>query len=151
MTREEFIKVLEEKEYLYEIKGDKVVLIPYMGIDLNSLESLPPGVVFSNSGPVYLETLKTIPPGTVFSNRSSVYLNSLETLPEGIVFSNGSSVYLDSLKSIPRGIEFSNEGNVHLKKLTGGFISKFRRIEGIQNKRLFNHMISQGLFEKERR
>jgi hypothetical protein len=111
MTREEFIKVLEEKEYLYEIKGDKVVVTPYMGIDLNSLESLPPGVVFSNSGPVYLETLKTI----------------------------------------PRGIEFSNEGNVHLKKLTGGFISKFRRIEGIQNKRLFNHMISQGLFEKERR
>ena len=63
MTREEFIAVLKENGYSYEIQGDKIVITHSGWIDLRSLETLPPDVEFKNKGGVYLRSLKTLPPG----------------------------------------------------------------------------------------
>jgi hypothetical protein len=77
MTREEFIKVLEEEGYFYKIEGDKIVVTFKGNVWLNSLKSLPLGVVFQNEGWVWLNSLKSLPPGVEFKNRGSVDLESL--------------------------------------------------------------------------
>ena len=56
MTREEFIGVLEEEGYSYEIEGDKLVVTGWY-VFLDSLETLPPGVEFKNGRDVYLSSL----------------------------------------------------------------------------------------------
>ena len=78
MTREEFIKVLEEKRgYSYEIEGDRIIVTHNGQVDLRSLPSLPPGVVFKGKGGVLLDSLTSLPPGVEFKNGRSVYLRSL--------------------------------------------------------------------------
>ena len=54
MTREEFIKELDKSNYSYRIEGNKIVVTNKMGVNLNSLTSLPSGVVFKNGEDVYL-------------------------------------------------------------------------------------------------
>jgi hypothetical protein len=71
MTREEFIEVLDEMEYSYEIQGDKIVVTGKGDVWLASLTSLPSGVVFRNGGHVWLESLTSLPPGVVFENGGS--------------------------------------------------------------------------------
>jgi hypothetical protein len=129
MTREAFIEVLEEKGYSYEIEGDKIV-VTYRGyVDLESLTSLPPGVVFE------------IP--------LDVYLESLTSLPAGVEFRNEGSVFLNSLTRIPSDFQFKNEGDVYLESLIGGWFKYWSgNIEGIEPKRLLNKMISIGLFDR---
>ena len=130
MTREEFIKVLDEKRYSYEIEGDKLVVIGGY-VSLVALTSLPPGVEFKNAGDVNLESLASLPPGVVFENRGYVNLNSLTYLPPGVVFSNKGVVYLESL--------------------IGGYFNDWKgNIDGIDEKILLNKMISLGLFENKR-
>jgi len=129
MTREAFIKVLEEKEYHYGIEGDKIVVTSKRIVDLGSLTSLPPGVEFKNWSGVILSSLTSIPPGVEFRNRGYVWLNSLTSLPPGV--------------------EFNNRGYVYLNSLTGGWFYEWDgNIEGINEKRLLNKMISLGLFER---
>ena len=77
MTREEFIKVLDESGYSYEIEGDLIIVTHNGYVDLRSLTSLPPGVEFKNGGDVYLESLTSISPGVEFRNEDRVYLESL--------------------------------------------------------------------------
>ena len=111
MTREEFIWVLDNEGYSYEIEGDNIVVTHKWTVHLNSLTSLPSGVEFKNV--------------------SSVYLNSLASLPPGVEFKNGSF------------------GFVFLNSLIGGFFSHWSgNIDGIDNKRLLNFMISKGIFER---
>ncbi len=57
MTQEEFIKVLEEEGYSYEIEGDNIVVLERGGVDLDSLKSLPPGVEFRNGDDVNLYSI----------------------------------------------------------------------------------------------
>jgi hypothetical protein len=76
MTQKEFIKVLDNKRYSYEIVGDKIVITHKGIVILIGLPSLPSGVEFLNMGIVYLDLLREIPPNVIFSN-SSVYLKSL--------------------------------------------------------------------------
>ena len=57
MTQEEFIEILKEEGYSYDIEGDKLVVTHERDVDLRALTSLPPGVVFSNGGGVYLRAL----------------------------------------------------------------------------------------------
>ena len=132
MTREEFIKVLDEKRYSYEIQGDKIVVTHDRNVYLHSLTSIPPGVVFRNGG--------------------NVDLDSLTSLPSGVVFRNGHNVVLSSLTSIPLGVEFKNKGDVILDSLIGRIGGEFddwnSNIEGINNKRLLNKMIKDGIFER---
>ena len=127
MTQEEFIKVLDKKEYSYEIEGDKIVVKYFYGLWLNSLETLPHDVEFNNGGDVYLDSLKTLPPG--------------------VEFNNGGDVRLVSLKTLPPGVEFNNGGDVYLDDIIGGYFDEWKgNIEGIDSKRLLNVMIKQGVF-----
>ena len=77
MTQKEFIEVLDEKGYSYEMEGNKVIVTYKFYVDLTSLTSLPPDVVFSNGGEVWLSSLTSIPRGVVFKNVGNVYLEYL--------------------------------------------------------------------------
>ena len=77
MTQKEFIEVLNKNGYSYEIEGDKVVVTHKGYVDLGSLTSLPPGVVFRNGGGVVLRSLTSLPPGAEFKNGRDVYLGYL--------------------------------------------------------------------------
>ncbi len=57
MTREEFIKELNREKYSYEIEGNKIIVTHDRNVWLDSLTSLPPGVVFRNGGYVDLRSL----------------------------------------------------------------------------------------------
>jgi hypothetical protein len=151
MTREEFIKVLDKERYSYKIEGDKVVVTHKGNVYLRSLTSLPPGVVFKNEAGVNLNSLGLLSPDVDFKNGGSVGLDALTSLPPGVVFRNGGYVGLDALTSLPPGVEFNNRGYVYLDSLTGDWFSNWKgNIEGIDEKRLLNKMISLGLFEKRR-
>jgi len=50
MTREEFKQILDDKGYPYEMEGNKIVVTGKGDVWLESLTSLPPGVVFENGG-----------------------------------------------------------------------------------------------------
>jgi len=128
MTREEFIKELNKKRYSYEIQGDKIVVI---------------------GGYVYLNSLTSLPPGVVFRNGGTVGLDALTSLPPDVDFKNGGSVYLGSLTSLSPGVEFRSGGSVSLESLIGGWLVDWNgNIEGIDSKRLLNLMISKGIFER---
>jgi hypothetical protein len=129
MTREEFIKVLENKEYSYKVEEDKVVVTHKGGLDLNDLTSLPPNVVFKNVGYVSLISLTSIHPPAEFNNGGDVNLRYVTSVPPGVVFKNGKDVWLRSI--------FFGWWNGN--------------IEGIDSKRLLNKMISSGLLDKERK
>ena len=147
MTREEFIKVLDDKGYSYEIQGDKIVVTHDRNVYLHALTSLPPGVEFRNEGTVILESLTSLPPGVVFRNEGFVDLNALTSLPPGVVFENRRGVYLSSLTSIPPGVEFNNRGGVALESLTGGGFDEWEdNIDDIDSERLLNLMIKRGMF-----
>ena len=147
MTQEEFIGVLDEKGYSYKIEGDKLVVTRKGYVDLNSLTSLPPDVVFNNGGGVNLRSLTSLPPDVVFNNVLDVNLNSLTSLPPDVEFKNGGGVDLYSLTSLPPGVEFNNGGSVYLRSLIGGGFEHWSgNIDGIYNKMLLNLMIKQGVF-----
>jgi len=147
MTREEFIKKLEESRYSYEIQGDKIVVTREGDVHLSSLTSLPPDVEFRNEGYVYLDRLTSLPPGAAFKNEGHVNLRSLISIPPDVEFKNVGNINLDSITSIPPGVEFRNRGYVYFRSLMGGRFSDWRGdIEGIDSKRLLNLMISKGLF-----
>ena len=160
MTQEEFIKVLDKKRYSYEIEGDKIVVTHKGKLNLDSLTSIPPGVVFENRFEVFLRSLTSIPPGVVFNNkgnkggfqfdnRAPVYLDSLTSLHPGVEFNNEGHVILNYLTSISPGVEFKNGGGVRLKSLKGDWFYKWEsNLKGIESKRLLNVMIKQGVFER---
>ena len=129
MTRKFFIQVLAKNRYSYEIVGEELIVTYNGAVDLNKLETLPPGVEFKNEGNVWLESLETIPPGVEFKNTGNVYLKPLKTLPPGVEFKNG--------------------GDVDLSSLVGGWFEDWKgNIKGINYKRLLNVMISKGIFER---
>lgn len=172
MTREEFIKLLKDKEYPYELEWNKIVVTHKdrnSSIYLPSLVTLPPGVVFENDRDVVLKSLETIPPGVEFRNKWDVNLDSLETLSPDVQFKNGGYVSLNSLETLPPGVKFKNDGEVYLKSLKtlppgvifenglsvrsdslfkGWFDRWSGNIEGIDSKRLLNKMIELGLFNR---
>ena len=174
MTQEEFIKVLEFVGYSYEIEGDKLVVthegdlefnllkelppnlvfrnrlktIEYRGCNvyLKSLETLPPGLEFSNSGNVTLESLKTLTSDVIFNNGGYLWLESIKTLPQGIEFRNGGNIYFKHLSGIPTDVRFNNGGDVNIALIVGDFSLKKCNIEGIKSNRLLNIMIKRGMF-----
>jgi hypothetical protein len=77
MTRDEFIKVLDGKEYSYELEGDKIIVTWGYTVDFPSIKSLPPFVEFRNGGHVWLDSLTSIPPGVEFRNEGTVKLEQL--------------------------------------------------------------------------
>jgi len=77
MTKEEFIEVLDEKGYSYEIEGDKIIVTEEGNVSLKSLTSISPDVEFKNGGYVDLRDLTSLPPGVVFKNGEDVWLRSI--------------------------------------------------------------------------
>jgi hypothetical protein len=172
MKQEEFIEVLKEEGYSYEIEGDKLVVDlhnNYLGNIHLDIESIPPNVMFRNRGSLYLSELKSIPSGVEFRNTDGVHLKSVKSLspdvefrnggivrlkgiddlPPGVEFNNGDYVYFNNLKSIPPGVVFNNGGDVHLNALIGEWIFEWEgNIEGIDSNRLLNVMINKGIFER---
>jgi len=129
MTREKFIKLLDEMEYSYDIEGDKIVVTHDRTVWLESLTSLPPGVEFRNAG--------------------KVELNSLSSLPPDVMFENIGNIFLGSITSLSSNLEFKNDGDVYLESLIGGWFDEWKgNIRDIDSNRLLNKMISLGLFER---
>ena len=77
MTREEFIAILDEEGYSYNIEGDKIVVTHNGRVYLKSLTSLPPGVEFKNGEDVSLDSITSLHHGVVFKNRGDVDLSSI--------------------------------------------------------------------------
>ena len=156
MTGEEFIGELKNKDYTFKEEGGKIIVtykVGYGYVDLSHLPSIPPGVVFDNSGSVKLGRIDIIPEGTVFKNGGEIFLDRLETIYPGVVFNNGTFIYLPSVKSISPGVEFNSYGDVYLKSLIGGegwFYQWGGNIKGIGHQRLLNKMIADGLFDTRR-
>ena len=162
MTREEFIEVLNNLNYNYDTLYGKIKIegCGYHTIaSLNSLTSIPPGVVFKNLGDVQLNSLTSLPPGTEFRNKGDVVLGSLTSLPLDVLFENNGDVVLESVTSLPPGVEFRNRRGVVLKSLLSSVppvmfpgVGKFHNwsgnIKGIGHQRLLNKMISIGLFDR---
>jgi len=177
MTREEFIEILKDNRYSYEIEGGKIVVadkrdaggsVYEVDVDLevtslppgvmfknegyvwlHYLTSLPPGVEFRNKGEVILDSLTSLPPGVGFKNEGDVELEYVTSLPPGVEFKNGGYVWLTSLTSIPPGVVFNNSGSVLLKSIVGGYFQSWPgNIEGINEWDLLNLMISKGVFER---
>jgi hypothetical protein len=80
-----------------------------------------------------------------------ISLFPLTTIPDNVHFNNIGHVDLESLTTIPKGTRFNNTLDVYVGFLHDKWISKWKgNIEGISPKKLFNQMISLGLFEKKR-
>jgi hypothetical protein len=88
----------------------------------------------------------------VITHTEVVNLISLTSLPSGVVFKNGRSVYLQSLTILPPGVVFKNERGIYLESLIGGWFDAWKgNIRDIESTRLFNLMLSKGLFAKSSR
>ena len=115
MTHEEFIQVLDKKNYSYEIEGNKIIVTHEGCVDLRYLTSLPSDVVFKNGGYVDLERLVSFPTGVEFRNKGEVDLIAVNFLPSDVVFRNGGNLLLWSLDySILKSVKFNNKGRVEL-------------------------------------
>lgn len=77
MTREEFKEILDEKEYPYEMEGDKIIITHEGSVDLEELKSIPEEVKFENGRHIYLESLESISPGVSFDHDGDVKLDFL--------------------------------------------------------------------------
>ena len=149
MTQEEFIKVLDEKRYSYEIEGDKIIVTDRMTVELDHIRSLPPGVVFKCKWNVRSKSITSLPPDVEFENDGNVILDSLTSISPGVEFNYGGEVDLRSLTSLPPGVVFKNEGVVDLRSLIGGQFNYWNgNIEGISSNMLLNVMIKQVVFER---
>ena len=111
MTQEEFIKVLDKKDYSYKIERDRIIVTHEESVDLELLTSIPHGVVFNNGGYVYLNSLTSFYPGVVFNNDGKVYLGYLIAGR-----SYGMDGWLDDWKCNIKGIDNKRLLNVMISK-----------------------------------
>jgi hypothetical protein len=172
MTKEEFIDILEARDYRYQISGNEITIDRGRNIILDGLTSIPPNVDFRNSGCVDLTSLVNLPSSTQFNNKGGLSLDSLTEIPIGFEFNNGTYLVLTRLKRLSPGITFNNTGAIQFESLEsispdfvfggpeyfylGPFIEEFLHywdgnIEGVHPKRLLNKMISLGLFDKDKK
>lgn len=147
MTRGEFVEYLDREGFKYSISGDIIVIEGSSGFfprDVNFLKGkvlqLIPGLIFKNTGNVYIEGIDNIPENIEFLNGGYVYFSSPEKggipiINKSVIFNNKGGVYT-------KGISFdSSEYNTAaVNNIWGG------GIEGINNKRLLNLMVKKGIF-----
>jgi hypothetical protein len=135
MEREEFKRVLREKDYPYEETLTRIMVGKYRNsIDLSELKSIPSNVVFRNTGSLDLSSIEEIPSGVVFMNGLYVYLNSLRRIDPSVGFFNCIAAVSPLL-----GSDVSE----------GGFLSfHFFSIPGIEDIKILNKMIALGLFNR---
>ena len=113
MTREQFIRALEEGGITYSLSdGGKRIVVDqenqYINLEYLGITSLPPNVTFENS--------------------RSLRLGEISQLHEGMVFDIKGAVIGEGITRIPRGTKFGKEVKTVLIK--SGTIY-FHNIEGI--------------------
>lgn len=148
MTREEFIEELKKGKYLYEMRGDRLVVGSgyKMRNVILEVEALPSGVEFKNEGSVVLDYLIELPDDVTFSNDGAVSLGFLKEIHKGAKFINNGNVELWGVESIPVDMEFHNEGLVYTAGPNPFEWADEVAIDGIDFIRIFNGMIKKGLF-----
>ena len=142
MTREEFIDLLKDKGYSYEIDGDRII-ITHGGM-VSLLQSVPIPlnleVEFRNDEHVDLNNATELPSDIVFNNTNDVYLGCLRNLPKGIKFKNTNDVFLGmNLEDLPSWLEFDNGNYVWL-----GNVNTYKwdcKIPGIRGSKIINLLI----------
>jgi hypothetical protein len=142
MTREEFIDLLKDKGYSYEIEGDRII-ITHEGM-VSLLQSVPIPlnleVEFRNDEHVDLNNATELPENIVFNNTNDVYLGCLRNIPKGIKFKNTNDVFIGmNLEDIPSWLEFNNGNYVWL-----GDVNTFKwgcKIPGIRGAKIINLLI----------
>jgi hypothetical protein len=142
MSREEFIEILEDKGYSYEMEGDKII-ITHGGM-VSLLYSIPvpldSKVEFRNDEHVDLNNATELPENIVFNNTNDVFLGSLKNLPKGIKFQNTNDVFLGmNLEDLPSWLEFDNGNYVWL-----GNVNTYKwgcKISGIKGPKIINLLI----------
>lgn len=145
MTREFFLQELSDLRYDHTIIGDRIIISHDKFFNFYTSE-IPPGVEFRNMGYVDLGGLKYLPPGTVFANSGDVFILGVKVISKGVKFQNFGAVEIQGVPSVDPGVQFENETGVRF----GGFISwKPSEIHGIENKRLLNKMIKEGIFSEQ--
>lgn len=155
MTREKFKEYLDSMGYTYEGRGDKIFILKGQkgpssdDVDFEGVTSIPPGVVLSNDGYVFMDELDFLPEGTEFRNSRDVYLTSVKRISERVIFENLGRVIMNNVRTIPRTIEFNNNGSVHIRSALKSHHSSPDPIwiDGIHPRELINLMVSSGLLE----
>lgn len=123
MTRLEFIEILDQKGYTYVEEGNKIVITH---LDRERFDD-------------------------------NVWFNSLESIPPNVEFRNDGNIMIryfmagePSDSGIPSSVEFNNGSDVWLNKL-GWFGNWKGNIDDINSKQLLNKMVSDGLFDKDKK
>jgi phage pi2 protein 07 len=100
MTKEEFIKKLQSKGFLFEIDRDKVIITRGEFDFISEItlffdgDDLPPNVEFRNEGDVSLLITKRLRKGVEFNNDGDVYLPR--------IFNGWFSVWKGNIRGIKR-------------------------------------------------
>ena len=128
MTREEFIRVLNQERYPYSIVGDKLVITK--------------GDFRRDEDDIDLP-IAEIPENISFNNRGTVSLNFIKKVPSGVEFNNVYRVLMARVISIHPSVRFNTRGSNFLGDLVDQWDGN---IEGIDENALFNMMIKRGLF-----
>jgi hypothetical protein len=142
MTQEEFIEILDNEGYSYEIVGDRIVVTEKGNVHLVASK-------FTEGDDVYFYIIDSIPPGVIFKNKGLLNLSSLEKIPDDVEFRNIGDIDLGSIHTseISSKFLFKNTGSISFSNKY--WSNKWEgNIEGIDNKRLLNLMIKDGVFER---
>lgn len=143
MTREEFIEILDNESFSYEIEGDRIVVIH----DTRFKKGKPGmNLVASKFNGEYW-VINSIPSGVIFKNKGYLNLNQLEEMPDSVEFRNTGDLKLDNISTseIHSGCVFDNTGSIKFSNFI--WDNKWSgNIEGVNDKRLMNLMIKRGLF-----
>jgi len=137
MTIEEFKSALDQKGIFYEMEEERLVIECYSDLKLNRIKTIPPGVIFRY-------WLSGVYP--------AVYLNDLEEIPPGVEFMGG-RIYLNSLRRIDPSVKIGSNCVMVCPMLGEETINDVPviyhflfAIDGIEDWRILNKMISVGLF-----
>jgi hypothetical protein len=115
MTREEFIRALDEKGISYSLEGERIVVNwdnQYINLEYLGITSLPPDVTFENAGSLRLGEVAQLPEGTVFNNYGSVVGEEITRIPRGTKFGKGVRTVLLAGGTINFDIEGFNYGDL---------------------------------------
>ena len=147
MTQEDFIEILDRENYSYYMEGDNIVVNHERGNEAGvyGVHLVASRIEDEDGG--YFDIIDSIPAGVIFKNKGILNLSSLENIPDGVEFRNTGELKLDNISTseIPLGFIFGNTGSIN-------FSNRYwdhewsGNIEGINDKRLMNMMIKQGLF-----
>ena len=83
-------------------------------LNLSSVKSLPPNIVFNVGGYLYLSFVKSLPSNIVFNVGGDLYLYSVQSLSDNTVFNVGGCLDLRSVKSLPANILFNVRRKIYL-------------------------------------